>query len=109
MQHSPMKIDHVLNDIVMLVLDGHEILKELEIDKNKIYVKVVGYDEYGMWIFHPGINTPILQKDKSVKEKKLQASILIPWGFISSVVHFPGAEGFDFPNPFNNEIGFEVN
>jgi len=34
---------------------------------------------------------------------------LIPWGFISSVVHFPGAEGFDFPNPFDNEIGFEVN
>ena len=51
MKHSPMKIDHVLNDIVMLVLDGHEILKELEIDKNKIYVKVVGYDEYGIWIF----------------------------------------------------------
>ena len=48
MKHSPMKIDHVLNDIVMLVLDGHEILKELEIDKNKIYVKVVGYDEYGI-------------------------------------------------------------
>ena len=39
MKHSPMKIDHVLNDIVMLVLDGHEILKELGIDKNKIYVK----------------------------------------------------------------------
>ena len=39
MQHSPMKIDHVLNDIVMLVLDGHEILKELEIDKIKYMLK----------------------------------------------------------------------
>ena len=44
MQHSPMKIDHVLNDFVMLVFDGHEILKELEIDKNKINVKVVVYE-----------------------------------------------------------------
>ena len=39
MNHTPMKIDHVLNDVVMLVLDGHDILSELDIDKNKIYVK----------------------------------------------------------------------
>ena len=107
MKHSPMKIDHILDDIVMLVLDGHEILKELEIDKNKIYVKVVGYDEYGIWIFHPGLKTPVLQEDNSTKEKLLESSILIPWGFISSVVHFPEAEGFDFPNPFETKIGFK--
>ena len=41
-----MKIDHVLDDVVLLVLDGHEPLKEIGIDQNKIYVKVVGYDEY---------------------------------------------------------------
>ena len=34
MNHTPMKIDHVLNDVVMLVLDGHDILSELGIDKN---------------------------------------------------------------------------
>ena len=42
MEKIPMKIDQVLNDVVLLVLDGHEPLKELGIDKNKIYVKVVG-------------------------------------------------------------------
>ena len=108
MSHTPMKIDHVLNDVVMLVLDGHDILSELGIDKNKIYVKVVGYDEYGMWIHHPSFKAPIIKDNKSVKEKNLEASILIPWGFISSVVHFPGAEGFDFPSPFDSEIGFEI-
>ena len=47
MDKIPMKIDQVLDDVVLLILDGHEPLKELGIDKNKIYVKVVGYDEYG--------------------------------------------------------------
>jgi len=36
------------------------------------------------------------------------ASILIPWGFIVSIVHFPGVEGFDFPSPFEKQIGFET-
>ena len=40
-------------------------------------------------------------------EKDVSASILIPWGFIASIVHFPGTEGFDFPNPFDSQIGFK--
>jgi len=36
----------------------------------------------------------------------VEASILIPWGFIVSIAHFPGSEGFDFPSPFDSEIGF---
>jgi hypothetical protein len=50
-----------------------------------------------------------MKKDKSIQEKNVEASILIPWGFIASVVHFPGVEGFDFPDPFDTEIGFEIN
>jgi len=38
--------------------------------------------------------------------QKVEASILIPWGFIVSIAHFPGSEGFDFPSPFDSEIGF---
>ena len=53
MNKMPMKIDDVLDDIVLIVLDGHEPLKELGVDQNKIYVKVVGYDEYGMWVDRP--------------------------------------------------------
>ena len=58
MEKIPMKIDQVLNDVVLLVLDGHEPLKELGIDNNKIYVKVVGYDEYEIWIYHPSFQVP---------------------------------------------------
>ena len=40
-------------------------------------------------------------------EKDVSASMLIPWGFIASVVHFPEVEGFDFPDPFDSSIGFD--
>jgi len=33
---------------------------------------------------------------------------LIPWGFIVSIVHFPGVKGFDLPDPFETHIGFDV-
>ena len=92
----------------MLILDGHEPLKELGIDKNKIYVKVVGYDEYGMWIDHPSFNVPQVKNGKHKGTKDVNASILIPWGFIASVVHFPGTEGFDYPFPFDTPIGFDI-
>ncbi|MBT3479430.1 MAG: hypothetical protein HOA15_07685 [Candidatus Marinimicrobia bacterium] len=108
MDKPPMKIDEILDDVVLLVLDGHDPLKELGIEKNKIYVKVVGYDEYGLWVEHPSFKVPIIKKGKSTREKKVTASMLIPWGFIASVVHFPGVEGFDFPFPFDTPIGFDV-
>ena len=37
MEKTAMKIDNVLDDVVLLVLDGHDPLKELGIEKNKIY------------------------------------------------------------------------
>ena len=103
-----MKIDEILNDVVLLVLDGHDPLKELGIEKNKIYVKVIGYDEYGLWVEHPSFQVPLFKKGKPAGEKEVTATMLIPWGFIASVVHFPGVEGFDFPFPFDTHIGFDM-
>ena len=40
MDKVPMKIDDIMDDVVLLVLDGHDPLKALGIEKNKIYVKV---------------------------------------------------------------------
>ena len=108
MEKTAMKIDNVLDDVVLLVLDRHDPLKELGIEKNKIYVKVVGYDEYGMWVDHPSFQVPTFKDGKPSDQKDVAASILIPWGFIASVVHFPGVEGFDFPSPFDYHIGFDI-
>ena len=106
MDKLPMKIDNVLDDIVLIVLDGHEPLKELGVDQNKIYVRVVGYDEYGMWVDRPSFKIPIIKNGNLQSEKDVAASMLIPWWFIASIVHFPDVEGFDFPN-LNTSIGFD--
>ena len=98
-----MKIEKVVGDLILLVLDNHEPLKKIGIDQDKIFVKVEGYDENGMWIHHPGFLVPNL---KDENKEKTVASILIPWAFIVSIAHFPGAEGFDFPSPFEQYIGF---
>ena len=102
-----MKIEEVVGDLILLVLDNHEPLKKIGIDQDKIFVHVKGYDENGMWIHHPGFQVPNMTGDGSDKTKKLEASILIPWVFIVSIAHFPGAEGFDFPSPFEQHIGFK--
>ena len=102
-----MKIEEVVGDLILLVLDNHEPLKKIGIDQDKIFVHVKGYDENGMWIHHPGFQVPNITGDGSKEPKKLEASILIPWVFIVSIAHFPGAEGFDFPSPFEQHIGFK--
>ena len=102
-----MKIEEVVGDLILLVLDNHEPLKKIGIDQDKIFVHVKGYDENGMWIHHPGFQVPNITGDESKETKKLEASILIPWAFIVSIAHFPGAEGFDFPSPFEQHIGFK--
>ena len=81
MDKLPMKIDNVLDDIILIVLDGHEPLKELGIDQNKIYVRVVGYDEYGMWVDRPSFHIPIIKNGDLEGEKEVSASMLIrPYG-----------------------------
>ena len=101
-----MKIEKVVGDLILLVLDNHEPLKKIGIDQDKIFVKVEGYDENGMWIHHPGFLVRNLKDENKEKTKYIVASILIPWAFIVSIAHFPGAEGFDFPSPFEQHIGF---
>ena len=106
---TPMKIDHILDDVVLLILDGHKPLGELGIDKSKVYVKIVGYDEYGLWAYRPSFPVPIFKDGKPVGDKNIDASVLIPRGYIASIVHFPGEEGFDFPDPFATNLGFNIN
>ncbi len=101
-----MKIEEVVGDLILLILDNHEPLKKIGIDQDKIFVQVKGYDENGMWIHHPGFQVPDFNNEKEGGTQKVEASILIPWVFIVSIAHFPGVDGFDFPSPFDQHIGF---
>ncbi|NQU27440.1 MAG: hypothetical protein HQ528_04055 [Candidatus Marinimicrobia bacterium] len=113
-----MKIENVVDDIVLLILNDTSSLKDLGLDQPSIYTRVKGYDEYGLWIEHPGLQIPQLPKEADLKVGKLPkkprfqtvpATVLIPWPNVSSIVHFPDVEGFDFPSPFEHQtIGFKV-
>ncbi len=104
-----MKIEDIVEDVVLIVLSEHEPLKEIGITQNKLFVKVVGYDENGVWIENPDFKIPDHnKKNKSKAYKSVSASILIAWTYILSIVHFPNVEGFDFPSPFDHHIGFDL-
>ena len=45
-----MKIEAIVGDIVLLVLNNHDPLQKVGIDQDKIFVKIKGYDENGIWI-----------------------------------------------------------
>lgn len=108
-----MKIEETVDDIVLILMENNEPLKALGLDQKTIYARVKGYDEYGIWIEHPGLKVPKLPKDPKAKLSKkptfqtVTSNVLIPWGFIVSLAHFPEVEGFDFPSPFAQHIGFE--
>ena len=72
---TPMKIDHILDDVVILILDGHKRLSEYGIDKSRVYVKIVGYDEYGLWTHRPSFPVPIFKDGKPNGEKSIDAFI----------------------------------
>ena len=77
-----MKIEEVVGDLILLILDNHEPLKKIGIDQDKIFVQVKGYDENGMWIHHPGFQVPDFKNEKEGGTKKVEASILIPWSLL---------------------------
>ncbi|MDP6684936.1 MAG: hypothetical protein QGH24_03230 [Candidatus Marinimicrobia bacterium] len=108
-----MNIDEIIEDIVLLKLENFEPLKDLGIIQKSLFAKILGHDEYGIWIHHPKFQVAETQEGKQIKSikppktREVEASVLIPWGFIVSIVHFPGVEGFDFPNPLDKHIGFD--
>ena len=107
-----MKIETIVSDVVLLVLQDAETLKELGIQKNKIYARVAGYDENGIWFDHPNFQIPRMEnpddKNPKITTATVTASVLIAWPYVCSIVHFPGVEGFDFPDPFDQHIGFDI-
>ena len=80
-----MKIEEVVGDVILVILENYDPLKKIGIKSDKIFVRVKGYDEHGMWIHQPQFNIPKINSTKKNDTQKVKASILIPWGFIVSV------------------------
>ncbi len=113
-KNEMMKMKNIVDDVVLVILANTEALAEIGVNQKTIYVKVLGYDDYGIWAEFLNFKIPKLKTAKGKKPKRpmyqsVTGSLLIPWQLIISIVHFPGVEDFDFPNPFESHIGFEIN
>ena len=105
-------IKDIQEDVVLIALHNHEPLISVGITQNALYAKISGYDDFGVWIEAPKFRIPNLKKkpgkDGKQPTQMVAGRVLIPWGFIVSIVQFPGVEGFDLPDPMEQPIGFEV-
>jgi hypothetical protein len=95
-------IDDAVNKTVMLIIFSSEGLEAAGIKEKKFYAKIVGRDSIGLWIENPKLETTRVRNDNGAiippDRRQLEehvAHVLIPWGNIRSVVHFPNREGFD--------------
>ncbi len=97
-----MTIDDTINRMVMVMIFHHEGLEAAGIKERKFYAKVVGRDSIGLWIENPKLETTRVRYDNGIlippdqrQHEEHLAYVLIPWGNIRSVAHFPGREDFD--------------
>tara|TARA_B100000315_G_C14389206_1_gene501123 strand:- start:508 stop:834 length:327 start_codon:yes stop_codon:yes gene_type:complete len=105
-----MNMDEAIGDIVLLVLRDGLPLKGLGIRQKKIYVRVKGYDRIGLWFELTDYQLPQLTDSPEGPEREMTAvgCALAPWAVIESIVHFPDLEGFDFPLPEVDSLGFQA-
>jgi hypothetical protein len=102
-RNGGMDIDKVINDRVMLILRDVEGLRAAGVNEHNFYAKVVGRDHIGIWIENPKFEVTrmryedgtIIPPEQRVKEEYI-ANILIPWGNVRSIVHFPQRSGYDY-------------
>ena len=105
-----MNMDKAVGDIVLLVLRDGLPLKGVGIRQKKIYVRVQGFDRIGVWLELPDYQLPQISHSPEGPEREMTAvgCALAPWAVIESIVHFPDLEGFDFPSPEVDSLGFQA-
>ena len=94
-----MNISDIIGHKVMVLFRSSAGLEKLGIDDNTKYCRVVGFDNVGIWVENPAYEeTPIRDQAGNLippgdrEPRQYVAHILIPWGNIRSVVHFPERE-----------------
>jgi hypothetical protein len=94
-----MNISDVIGRKVMVLFHSAQGLEKLGIDDTSKYCRVIGFDNVGIWIENPHYEeTPLRDADGNLIPPEQRqptayvAHILIPWGNVRSVVHFPDRE-----------------
>ena len=69
-----MKIEEIVGDVILVILDNYEPLKKIGIENDKFFVRVKGYDEYGLWIYQPKFTVPKMSSNKKNETQNVEAS-----------------------------------
>ncbi len=110
-----MKMDDIIGDIVYISLREIERYSPIGILESQSHFLVRGYDQFGLWVAHPGLlvitsedkKGEPLKPDMIIKEE-VEATFLISWDNILTIMHYPDRKGFDFPSEFQKKYGFTL-
>jgi hypothetical protein len=92
-----MNISDVVGRKAMVQFHSSKGLESLGIDASSKYCRIVGYDSIGLWVENPSYEeTPLRDEQGNLlspeqrTKRSYTAHILIPWGNVQAIVHFPG-------------------
>ena len=110
-----MNIDSIIGDIIFISFHDIEQYHEIGLtDKNK-HFKLVGYDQVGLWLTHPGLivtnskDTVNTIKNKSKNNiEDIVAEFVVVWGNIKTIMHYPDRKNYDLPSEYDKNIGFKL-
>ena len=108
-------IDQTIGDVVFINFNDPSFLAHLGIDQRQSHFLVKGQDNLGIWLEHPRLeflksedsNGKPLPSDMQTS-LKIDATFLVHWHNISTIMHYPNREGYDFPSEFDKDVGFKV-
>ena len=101
-KNGPVSTQDILGQKAYFKIRNHEELSFFGIKEPQFYARVVGVDNFGVWIENPKWEFVRLRNDVgeiiSPEQRKMEmykTNILLFWGTIVSVMTCPGREGFD--------------
>ena len=106
-------VDQIVGDVVYIKFKDPSFLTDIRIDQRQSHFLVKGEDNLGIWLEHPKLEflksedsegKPLPSNKQSVL--RIDATFLVHWHNISTIMHYPNREGFDFPSEFDKNIGF---
>ena len=108
-----MKIGEIIGDIVFIKLANTEFLIDLGIKEHDGHFLVKGKDELGLWVQHPCFKVIKILDEKGKplpaafhKRKTIDATFLITWQNIITIMHYPNRKNYDFEFKIGEKIGF---
>ena len=108
-----MTLKNIIGDVIFISFRDSQRMKEIGIKETNRHYKLMGYDQLGLWLQHPGIQIqhtednkgrPLLPNDQFNEE--IEAVFMVHWDNVNTIMHYPNRKGFDFPDQIRKKIGF---